>query len=259
MINKKEKSIRALLPGIVAVLFFLYLGSYPVLSKELGDLGIPDGWTLICMDLLELELPDDDQSGDMMELPDIEKIEDPALTGTSPSSQGRTRSVPQIKSVPIKPSGPSEPTFSPELSPFLFPSPEKTSSKPREKLPATVDNSSEPSGQLMPMELKAMPLPSNGTETASPALREPATLKGPSEPPEIPLLDMNDWAQEPSAPMPIQPQQPSTSLKKPGVLPEKGLDFLAAPVKSQPQDILPRNEKIDVTLIRIYERFFKEK
>ena len=53
----------------------MFLSSYPVFGKELGDFGIPDEWTLICMDLLELELPDDDQSDDLVELPDIEKIE----------------------------------------------------------------------------------------------------------------------------------------------------------------------------------------
>ncbi len=245
--------------GAVVFIITVFLFSSWGIVPSHGQAGEtqPEVRTLLALDLMDLEIPGEDD-GDEMALPPIQgsdkpEVEPPPVPDTpKPAETGANVSD-------FPPVSRSAPAAAPEpgLVPFLLEEPQLETETPR----SVYETSPEPTPATLtdefPAELKEVPPPPSRAESlklhSGPEMRS----AGESDVPEIPMLKGEGGG--PQAPL----GQDSALTMKP--LPElrgtSSTSFGSRPIQAgrQPKDYLQVREDIDAQLFDLYERYYKSR
>lgn len=249
--------MKHILVGCLLSLFILSAGG-PVTTRGQAEGSEMGDRTVVALDLMDLELPGEDD-GDQMELP---PIGEPGSPDKAPPRPGSEPPAPRLEGMGTETPASAESAGSPEpgIAPFLL---EGTRERPGSTRPAATSaeglDAEIPLDEI-PTELKAVTPPPSRADSLK--LPSGADASGSGEPdiPEIPLLTTEDARGRETS---VSGEQDSSPTLKPlsDLYGTSGAGSREAPAQAgrQQEDYLQVREDIDARLIEIYERFYEDR
>ncbi len=270
--------MKGFISSILLVLFVLSMSSSAASWNDLGaSFGAGDR-IIICMDMMDLEFPGEDDAA-TLGLPPMEPRKElspaPAQKPLSPNEldliKKRKESNIQEKAGEDKKSkfkarvlNRPDPSYSPELSPFFYPLPSKKINKSKMPLKPVEKKKPEIPEKDFSLELKEVTLPKlPPAKINKSSLDKKKKRPGQQASPrlEMPLLGEMPRGQQPTDNNQQQKPNIIKPVIKPRAVPERGRKYIKAPLLSEERQPPPSPEpkgEADPKLLEIYEKFYKK-